>query len=119
MERFSLYEALRPALSKVTTALFFDNTPQISGLTSPSVRGGHANVLNTTMRSCEIKWLRWSDVDLLKDTLNIRKSKTEAGVRVIPLTPNASEVLAQLRKRSETFGPVESGRDRSASVTVN
>ncbi len=63
--------------------------------------------LNTTMRGCEIKGLRWSDVDLLNDTLIIRKSKTAAGVRVIPLTQNAFDVLVQLRKRSELFGTVE------------
>lgn len=63
--------------------------------------------LNTTMRGCELKGLRWADIDLLADTLTIRKSKTEAGVRVIPLTPDAFEVLVQLRKRAEMFGPVE------------
>lgn len=63
--------------------------------------------LNTTMRGCEIKGLRWSDVDLLNDTLAIRKSKTDAGVRVIPLTPDAFEVLVKLRQRAELFGPVQ------------
>lgn len=62
--------------------------------------------LNTTMRGCETRGLRWSDVDLLNDTLAIRKSKTEAGVRVIPLTPAASEVFVQLRARAELFGEV-------------
>jgi integrase len=63
--------------------------------------------LNTTCRGCELKGLRWSDIDLLADTLTIRKSKTEAGVRVIPLTPDAFEVLVRLRTRAELFGPVE------------
>lgn len=63
--------------------------------------------LQTTMRGCEIRGLRWADVDLLTDTLQIRKSKTEAGVRVIPLTPDAFEVFVQLRMRAELFGPVE------------
>ncbi|MCA1600520.1 MAG: site-specific integrase [Acidobacteria bacterium] len=63
--------------------------------------------LNTTMRSCEIRGLRWSDIDLLADTLAIHKSKTEAGVRIIPLTPAAFEVLVQLRTRAEMFGAVE------------
>jgi integrase len=64
--------------------------------------------LNTTMRGCEIRGLRWADIDLLTETLTIRKSKTDAGVRIIPLTPDAFEVLVQLRRRSELFGPVES-----------
>jgi len=62
--------------------------------------------LNTTMRGCELKGLRWSDIDLLNDTLTIRRSKTEAGLRVIPLTPDAFEVLVQIRKRAELFGEV-------------
>ncbi len=63
--------------------------------------------LNTTMRGCEIRALRWADVDLNANTLTIRKSKTQAGVRLIPLTHDASEVLLRLRTRSEMFGPVE------------
>jgi integrase len=43
--------------------------------------------LNTTMRACEIKGLRWRDIDFMGKTLTVRKSKTEAGERVIPLTP--------------------------------
>lgn len=62
--------------------------------------------LNTTMRGCEIRGLLWSDVDFVADTLAIRQSKTEAGVRIIPLTPDAFEVLVQLRKRAELFGEV-------------
>ena len=65
------------------------------------------SALNTTMRGCEIKGLRWSDIDLLSDTLTIRKGKTQAAARVIPLTPDAFEVFVQLRKRAELFGPVE------------
>jgi integrase len=37
--------------------------------------------LNTTMRGCEIKQLRWRDVDLMERTLTVRRSKTEAGER--------------------------------------
>ena len=42
--------------------------------------------LNTTARGCELKGLQWSDVDLFSRTLTIRKSKTAAGERTIPLT---------------------------------
>ncbi len=63
--------------------------------------------LNTTMRGCEIKGLRWSDIDLLNDTLTIRKGKTAASARIIPLTADALEVFVQLRTRSELFGAVE------------
>lgn len=63
--------------------------------------------LNTTMAGYEIRGLRWADIDLLADTLTIRKGKTRARERIIPLTPDAFEVLVQLRKRAETFGSVE------------
>ena len=63
--------------------------------------------LNSTMRGCEIRGLRWADVDLDANTLTIRKSKTDAGLRVIPLTDAAVDVLLRLRRRSEMFGPVE------------
>jgi integrase len=63
--------------------------------------------LNTTARGCELKGLRWSDVDLFARTLTIRKSKTAAGERVVPLTDVAASALAKLRWRAESFGPVE------------
>src|SRR5215469_15244709 len=46
--------------------------------------------LNTTARGCELKGLQWSDVDFFAKTLTIRKSKTAAGERVIPLTDVAA-----------------------------
>jgi integrase len=62
--------------------------------------------LNTTARGCELKGLQWSDVDLFGKTLTIRKSKTAAGERVVPLTDVAASALARLRRRAERFGPV-------------
>jgi integrase len=63
--------------------------------------------LNTTARGCELKGLQWLDVDLLGRTLTIRKSKTDAGVRMVPLTDVALSALAKLRRRAEAFGIVE------------
>lgn len=63
--------------------------------------------LNTTARGCELKGLQWSDVDLFARTLTIRKSKTAAGERVVPLTGVAVSALARLRGRAEGFGTVE------------
>ncbi|MGD0519694.1 MAG: site-specific integrase [Terracidiphilus sp.] len=63
--------------------------------------------LNTTARGCELKGLQWSDVDLFDRTVTIRKSKTDAGVRAIPLTDVACSALARLRTRAESFGPVD------------
>jgi integrase len=64
--------------------------------------------LNTTARGCELKGLQWSDVDLFDRTVTVRKSKTAAGVRAIPLTDVACSALARLRTRAESFGPVDS-----------
>ena len=63
--------------------------------------------LNTTMRGCEIKGLQWQDIDFVNSTLTIRKSKTAAGRRVIPLNDGAFETLVALRQLAETFGMVE------------
>jgi integrase len=62
--------------------------------------------LQTGMRGCEIRSLQWSDIDLVADTLTIRKSKTTAGVRTIPLTRVAFETFVELHKRAELFGDV-------------
>jgi integrase len=63
--------------------------------------------LNTTARGCELKGLQWSDVNLFARTLTIRRSKTVAGERVVPLTDVATSALARIRRRAEGFGTVE------------
>jgi len=52
--------------------------------------------LNTTARGCELKGLQWTDIDLFRRTITIRKTKTVAGERVIPLTGVAASALARL-----------------------
>lgn len=62
--------------------------------------------LNTTMRGCEIRWLRWRDVDFIERTLTIRHSKTKAGERVIPLNADAWAAIVEARENSKLlFGP--------------
>jgi integrase len=63
--------------------------------------------LNTTMRGCEIKDMRWRDVDMIGRSLTVRKSKTEAGERVIPLNADAWAVILELYRRSQTLGATE------------
>jgi len=60
--------------------------------------------LSTTMRACEIKALRWYDVDFLDGTVTIRRSKTEAGQRVIPLNEDALSAVRELYRRACTIG---------------
>jgi len=57
--------------------------------------------LNTTMRGCEIKQLRWRDIDLMDQSLTIRRSKTLAGERVIPLNASAYNAILRLRERAQ------------------
>jgi integrase len=57
--------------------------------------------LNTTMRGCEVKQLRWRDIDLMDHSLVIRRSKTLAGERVIPLNVNAYAAVMRPRERSQ------------------
>jgi integrase len=65
--------------------------------------------LNTTMRGCEIKALRWCDVDMIGRALTVKRSKTEAGERVIPLNADAWEVILALYRRSQELGGFETG----------
>jgi len=65
--------------------------------------------LNTTMRGCEIKGLRWSAVDLIDRVLTIRRdtTKTDGGERVIPLNTEAVGAILELYRRAQTFGGAE------------
>jgi integrase len=63
--------------------------------------------VNTTARRSELRAVQWRNVDFINRTLEIPKSKTGAGVRVIPLNHESSDALLRLRRRAELFGPVE------------
>ncbi len=65
--------------------------------------------LNTAMRSCELKGLRWKDIDLFAKTLTIHRqtTKTDAGERLIPLNRYAVLAFAELRTRAEHLGSSE------------
>lgn len=62
---------------------------------------------NTTMRSHELKKLQLADVDLVNRELVIRKSKTNAGERKIPLNPAAVWAFAKLLERANALGSVK------------
>jgi len=44
---------------------------------------------STTCRGCELKSLKWKDVDLFNQTASIPDSKTDEGVRLVALNPDA------------------------------
>ena len=65
--------------------------------------------VSTTCRSIELKNLRWCDVDLFSRSMRIRRSKTDAGHRTIPLNGDATAALARLWERAQLEGADASG----------
>jgi integrase len=55
---------------------------------------------NTTCRKIELRRLRWRDVDLPGQQLMIRRSKTAAGKREIPLNDDSLAALNRLLERA-------------------
>ena len=55
----------------------------------------------------EIKNLRWQDVDLFGRVATIRRSKTAAGHRTIPLNGDAMAALSRLLERARALGSSE------------
>jgi integrase len=62
---------------------------------------------NTTMRGCEIKGLRLCDVNLVDREVIINRSKTDTGVRRIPLNDGALWGFARLLERAQALGSTE------------
>jgi integrase len=62
--------------------------------------------LNTTMRGCEIKGLRWRDIDLIGSKLVVRRAttKSDAGERMIPLNVTAMSAILELYRRAQLVG---------------
>ena len=54
--------------------------------------------LNTTMRACEIRGPKWRDIDSIDSVIEVRKSKTQAGARLIPLNNDALGAILSLRR---------------------
>jgi len=59
---------------------------------------------NTSMRPVEIRRLLWSDLDPFNRLVTVRRSKTEAGARVIPLNDLAWSAFAAMKKRDDSLG---------------
>lgn len=63
--------------------------------------------VSTTCRGVEIRNLRWQDVNLFAREVAIRRSKTAAGHRTIPLNGDAMAALARLLERARAHGGTE------------
>jgi len=60
--------------------------------------------MNCSLRPCEIKALRWSDVNLSERSIFIPCSKTDAGVREVPLNAEAWAAIQAMLRRAEMLG---------------
>lgn len=60
--------------------------------------------VSTTCRGVELKNLRWRDVELGNRVVSIRRSKTDAGQRSIPLNADALSALVRLSGRAQAPG---------------
>ena len=94
-----------PARSNIGRALSMDEEARLLRIAASRpewnmVRLAMVLALNTTCRGCELKGLHWRDVDFLGRTIAIRRSKTEAGIRTIPLNANAWKAILALRERA-------------------
>lgn len=63
--------------------------------------------VSTTCRGVELRNLRWQDVDLFERVASIRRSKTPAGHRTIPLNADAMAALSRLLERARELGSSE------------
>jgi integrase len=59
---------------------------------------------NCSLRPCEIRSLRWSDLNLTERTLFVPDSKTDAGVREVPLNEEAWSAVRAMLQRAEEAG---------------
>ena len=56
---------------------------------------------NTSARPTELRRLLWSDLDPVGRLVTFRKSKTDAGTRVVPLNDEAWSAFAALKQRAD------------------
>jgi integrase len=63
--------------------------------------------VSTTCRGVELRNLRWRDVDLFNRVASIRRSKSAAGHRTIPLNGDAMAAFARLLERARVVGSSE------------
>jgi integrase len=63
--------------------------------------------VSTTCRGVEIKNLRWQDIDLFGRVATIRRSKTAADHRTMPLNGDAMAALARLLEHAQVLGGSE------------
>jgi integrase len=100
-----------PVRHNVGRALSYEEKVRLTKMAAERPEWGNARLammlsLNTTMRSCELKGLRWHDVSLMDRTLTVRRTftKTDAGERIIPLNVDGWAAILELWDRAKAFG---------------
>ena len=64
---------------------------------------------NTSIRPVELRRLSWRDLDPFARLITVRRSKTDAGTRVIPLNDEAWSAVCALKKRADALGHRRAG----------
>jgi DNA invertase Pin-like site-specific DNA recombinase len=85
----------------------FEEEQKVQAVAEPHVRVIMALELETGLRTnCEALMLKWEDVDLVNDVIQVRCSKTAAGVRNVPMSSRCkSELLAWQERLGPAFSP--------------
>ena len=106
------YRALRNRKPPVGHALTPDEQRKLFTIAATKPGWLYAYVASTLafysgLRACEIKALRWQDVDWSAPLLRVRRSKTPAGWRSPILNPTCLAVLKHLHQQAEKLGYVQ------------
>src|SRR5467141_3538956 len=59
--------------------------------------------LKTPLRIGGIQGFGWRDIDMIERVMTVQKSKTKAGLRLIPLNNQALRAILQLRERAKAL----------------
>jgi len=74
--------------------------------------------LRTGLRASELCNLNWNDYNPQNQTIKVRKSKTEAGIRFVPLCEDAQRILAAQRKHMSDNAIFHSSTGNPVTQTV-
>jgi integrase len=85
----------------------FDEEERILAVAEPHIHAMTVIQLETGMRpNRETLMLKWDDIDFVNDVIRIRESKTQAGIRSIPLSARCkAELLAWRKRLGPEFSP--------------
>jgi len=104
---FTRIEFLRQKTPRLPHILTFAEEEKLLGVAVPYLRMLVILILETGMRSHrEALPLRWDAIDFIRDLIQVRESKTRAGVRNVPLSTRCkTELLAWKKSLGQDFSP--------------